>query len=174
MFIISAKDASVAFITGDFEKAEDDPRDDADILNRLDAQEIYSLKQWQDFYEKEYKFVGRLEGNMYDKRGQPTDYHGQVLERIQAAIAEKQRDELLRTQYPPCNIEYKEETGTRVWCSKQSGGIDRSWPGYPRKYFQVGKTDYRCACVPHDRLDDPALREYDNCDASEISCYYRV
>lgn len=111
---------------------------------------------------------------MYDKYGQPTEYYEKVMERIEAAIEQKKRDELLQTQYPPCNIEYKEETGTRVWCSNKSGGIDRTWSGYPRKYFQVGKSDYRCACVPIDRLNDAALREYDNCNPKEISCFYRV
>lgn len=164
----------MAFITGDFEADAAGTRDDSDVLHRLSAQEIYSLKQWQDFYDKTYVYLGRLSGWMFDKNGQPTDYHQQVLAKIEEAISEKKRDELLRAQYPPCNIEWKETTGTRVWCSKQSGGIDRAWTGLPRKYHEIGKTDYRCACVPNDRLNDPALRNYDDCAEDSTACFYNV
>ena len=37
-------------------------------------------------------------------------------------------------------------TGQRVWCTKKSGGIQRSWVGVPRKLFFPGRTE-RCACV---------------------------
>lgn len=164
----------MAFITGDFENDAPEKRDDADILGRLKAQEIYSLKQWQDFYDKTYTLVGRLAGKMYDQNGRTTDYYNKVMDEVDVAISEKRREEWLREQYPPCNIEWKEATGTRVWCSKQSGGIDRAWPGLPRKYFEVGKSDYRCACVPNDRLEDANLREYDGCDATETSCLYKA
>lgn len=118
--------------------------------------------------------MGRLAGKMFDPIGQPTDYYRSVMEQVEAAISEKQREELLRARYPPCNIEWKESTGTRVWCSQQSGGIDRAWTGYPRKYFEIGQTEYRCACVPDDRLSDTALREYENCESQQISCFYEA
>lgn len=143
-------------------------------MGRLKHQEIYSLKQWKEFYDKDYTFVGRLTGRIYDIDGNETPYYNNVMEQVAIAIAEKKRDELLRVQYPPCNIEWKEETGTRVWCSQQSGGIDRSWTGVPRKYFEAGKPDFRCACVPEEQLNDASLREYDNCDVKEISCLYKV
>lgn len=169
------KDASVAFITGDFEQsAEDKKYDDDDVLQRLSAQEIYSIHQWKQFYDKDYKFVGWLIGRFYTADGQKTDYMKKVEEQIEIAIAEKDRLKMLRKHYPPCNIEWKAETGTRVWCSELSGGIDRDFIGVPRKFFEVGKTEFRCACVPKDRLSDSLLQEYDNCDPKAIECLYTV
>lgn len=171
------KDASVAFITGDFEK---DPNaeqkyDDDDVLKRLKPQEIYSIFQWQKFYDKDYTFVGRLAGRYYGYDGQKTEYMQRVEQQIELAINEKEQQKMLRIKYPPCNIEWLgAETGTRVWCSKQSGGIDRDFVGVPRKFYEVGKTEYRCACVPNDRLDDPLLQQYDNCDSKSTECFYTV
>lgn len=174
MVIFIGKDASVAFITGEFEKKEDSEYDDDDVLKHLKAQEIYSIHQWKQFYIKDYTFVGFLIGRYYDSRGEKTDYMKRVEEQIDIAIAEKDRLELLRTHYPPCNIEWKAETGTRVWCTDQSGGIERAWAGVPRKFFEVGKSDFRCACVPEDKLDDGHVKEYDNCDPAAKECFYSV
>lgn len=97
-----------------------------------------------------------------------------VEQQIEIAIDEKERNVKLRVKYPPCNIEWKADTGTRVWCTNQSGGIDRDFVGFPRKFFEVAKSEYRCACVPSDRLEDTLLKEYDNCDRKSIECFYIV
>lgn len=164
----------MAFITGDFEKEQNSDNDDDDVLKRLKPQEIYSIHQWKQFYNKDYTFVGLLTGRFYDSDGQKTKYMEEVDKQIELAIAEKERMELLRVKYPPCNIEWKAETGTRVWCTKLSGGIDRDFVGFPRKFYEVGKPDFRCACVPGDRLGDTLLKEYDNCDPKAIECFYTV
>lgn len=171
---ITGKDASVAFITGDFEKDPNSDHKDDDVLKHLNAQEIYSIHQWKQFYDKDYKFVGLLTGRFYRLNGQKTEYMEKVEKQIEIAIAEKERQKMLRVKYPPCNIEWKVETGTRVWCTNQSGGIDRDFVGVPRKFYEVGRPDFRCACVPNDRLDDPLLKEYDNCDPKSIECFYTV
>lgn len=164
----------MAFITGDFEKDPSEDHDDDDVLKHLKAQEIYSIHQWKQFYEKDYTFVGLLTGRFYGNDGKKTEYMDKVEQQIEVAIAEKERMQLLRTKYPPCNIEWKAETGTRVWCTQQSGGIDRDFVGLPRKFFEVGKPDFRCACVPNDRLEDPLLKEYKNCDRKADECFYTV
>lgn len=162
----------MAFITGEFEKTADD--DDDDVLKKLSAQEIYSIHQWKQFYEKDYKFVGLLIGRYYNSDGSQTEYMDRVEIQVARAIKEKERQENLRSQYPPCNIEWRAETGTRVWCTEQSGGIDREWTGVPRKFFEAAKSDFRCACVPDDKLNDGRLKEYDNCDQNETTCFYTV
>lgn len=45
---------------------------------------IYQLDDWRQFYEKEekYPFVGVLEGELYDKDGNPTEQHQRVVEAI--------------------------------------------------------------------------------------------
>lgn len=164
----------MAFITGEFEKDPNSDTEDDDVLKSLTARDIYSLYQWKQFYDKDYTFVGLLVGRFYGYNGQKTEYMKKVEEQIEIAIAENKKNEQLRVKYPPCNIEWKPETGTRVWCTSQSGGIDRNFVGVPRKFFEIGKTDFRCACVPEDRLDDKQLKEYDNCDSTSIDCFYTV
>lgn len=164
----------MAFITGDFEPAEDSKYEVDDVLKHLKSEEIHSIHQWKQFYEKDYKFVGLLSGRFYGKDGKKTDYMLNVEKQIDIAIAEKERLKKLRAKYPPCNIEWKAETGTRVWCTNQSGGIDRDFVGVPRKMYEVGQADFRCACVPNDRLEDPLLKEYDNCDPESFECFYAV
>lgn len=168
------KDASVAFITGNFEPSEDPSHEDDDVLKHLKAQEIYSIQQWKGFYDKQYEFVGLLAGRFYDENGTKTAYTLEVERQVELAIAENERQEQLKNQYPPCNIEWKEATGTRVWCTTRSGGIDRDWTGVPRKFLEAGTTEFRCACVPEDQLEDARLKEYDDCEAEAIECYYRV
>ena len=51
-----------------------------------------------------------------------------------------------------------------------SGGEKRDWAGVPRMFFKPGQTDYRCACVDKQQLDDPRLRQYPGCDSSSASC----
>lgn len=173
---IAGKDASVAFITGDFEKDPnaDQIYDDDDVLKRLKPQEIYSIFQWQKFYDKDYTFVGRLTGRFYGYDGLKTEYMRRVERQIELAQAEKEQQKMLRIKYPPCNIGWTAETGTRVWCTKQSGGIDRDFIGVPRKFYEVGNSEFRCACVPNDRLNDPLLKQYDDCDPNSIECFYTV
>lgn len=143
-------------------------------MKHLTPQEIYSIHQWKQFYDKDYTFVGLLVGRFYGNDGEKTEYMEKVEEQIEIAIAEKERLQKIRVKYPPCNIEWKLETGTRVWCTNKSGGIDRDFIGMPRKFFEVGQPEYRCACVPFDRLDDPLLKEYDDCDQKSNECFYNV
>ena len=140
----------------------------------MKPQEIYSIHQWKQFYDKDYTFLGLLTGRFYRIDGTKTDYMKKVDEQIEIAIAEKEKHKQLRVKYPPCNIEWKAETGTRVWCTSQSGGIDRDFVGVPRRFYEVGKSEFRCACVPDDRLEDPLLKEYDDCDSKSVECFYVV
>lgn len=144
-----------------------------DVL-QLEPRDILGLVNWQQFYDKDYKRIGKLHGRYYDENGIETDYMRRVLEKRDVALEERKRDEAVKELYPPCNIEWKAETGTRVWCTSQSGGVTRSWMGVPRKYFEAGHTDYRCACVHSDKLADKNLKEYDDCDAKSVSCFYQA
>lgn len=49
--------------------------------------------------------------------------------------------------FPPCNSEWKKDTGGRVWCSTKSGGVTRDWVGVPRIYTDPTARGSRCACV---------------------------
>lgn len=127
----AGRDASRAYITGDF--SEEGLTDD---LHGMSDESLQSFVQWVDFYEKDYRFVGKLAGRYYTNEGQPTD----ELRRVLAAVERAKEKEYLAKEaskiFPPCNSEWTQETGSRVWCSEKSGGIERTWSGVPRQYFE--------------------------------------
>ena len=88
--------------------------------------------------------------------------------------------------FPPCNAKYN---GTNlglipiwnVWCTSNSGGIQRNWVGVPRNYLR----QYRCVCVKdfgdslaepersvngRGDLDNENLMVYDSCDPKSPKC----
>lgn len=86
-------------------------------------------------------------------------------------MKQKEQEEYFKNDYPPCNVEYDIHTGTRVWCTKSSGGIDRDWAGFPIQYFQQESKTYVCVCVQKERFDLPHLRPYDNCNDQKHECF---
>jgi hypothetical protein len=61
-------DGSRAYVTGKF---KDDLTDDVDGLSES---QIADLFNWQDFYEKNYKYIGKVNGRFYDADGVATPY----------------------------------------------------------------------------------------------------
>lgn len=121
-----------------------------------------------------FKFKLKILFRFYNEKGHKTDYMRQYEDRVEEALEQKQRDEDLKQQFPPCNIEWKDETGTRVWCTAKSGGVERGWIGVPRKYYEPGTSGFRCACVHEELLNAKSLKQYENCEANAISCTYTV
>ena len=62
------------------------------------------------------------------------------------AHEEKDKDDIEKTMFPPCNVEWSQQEGSRFWCTVKSGGVHRQWVGVPRKLFYPGQTP-RCACI---------------------------
>ena len=62
---------------------------------------------------------GKVEGKFYDKNGNPTKYYYQAQKWIKAASKYKEEEDVFKEKYPMCNVDYKPEEGTRVWCSTQ-------------------------------------------------------
>lgn len=71
------------------------------------------------FYRKEYPFVGKLVGRYYDEHGSLTDYGRLVKKLIKNAEKEDENLQLEKIKFPPCNVEWNAESGTRVWCTKK-------------------------------------------------------
>lgn len=69
------------------------------------------------FYNKEYQLIGNLVGRYYNQFGEPTPYLHQMNKRIQEAQDEEQSLEIDKQTFPPCNIEWDADRGSRVWCS---------------------------------------------------------
>lgn len=140
----------------------------------MQPKDILSLSEWKKFYDKDYIYKGKLSGRFFDSQGKKTEYFEKVDEQIEIALKEKANDEQHQIDFPGCNIEWKSETGTKVWCTNKSGGIERDWIGVPRKYFELGKTSFRCVCVEGEQLALPNLKEYDDCHPESLFCYYKL
>ncbi|XP_059208104.1 neuferricin isoform X2 [Centropristis striata] len=161
------KDASLAFITGDF--TESGLTDDVSSLSPL---QVVALYDWLAFYQRDYQAVGVLTGRFYTETGQPTE----ALLQVEASRAEGQRikaqSEAEMLRFPACNSEWSAARGGRVWCSTKSGGVQRGWTGVPRKLFSPGSSGVRCVCVedPSAADDDPNMHKYDGCPSHADSC----
>ncbi|XP_006806834.1 neuferricin [Neolamprologus brichardi] len=164
---MAGKDASLAFITGDF--TESGLTDDVSSLSPL---EVVALYDWLAFYQRDYQHVGVLIGRFYNEAGAPTE----ALLRVQASLAEGKKlqaqSEAERIRFPSCNSEWTAASGGRFWCSTKSGGVARHWAGVPRKLFSPGSSGVRCVCVedPIAAEEDPNLQKYDGCPAHAESC----
>jgi predicted heme/steroid binding protein len=80
--VFAGREANVPFITGRFSEEEANQS-----VEELKPEEIGSLDHWRDFYatEEKYSFVGFLDGDFYDKDGNPTELN----KRVQAIVAEE-------------------------------------------------------------------------------------
>lgn len=166
----TGRDGSLAFITGDF--SENGMKDD---ISSLTPQQIKSLNSWIDFYTKSYSYKGKLIGNFYNSDGSPAAgfYY------LEAKLKQAEENESIEAEknriFPPCNVEWKPETGSRVWCTTSSGGIHRNWIGVPRMYFEnPSLKQHRCACVNLEsrkyQENKANFREFDECPSDSTSC----
>ncbi|XP_041947669.1 neuferricin isoform X5 [Alosa sapidissima] len=163
------KDASRAFVTGDFTEAGL-----TDDVSDLSPSQIVALYDWLTFYQKDYTPVGRAEGYFYSADGEPTEALRQVEVALEQGLQLKAQAQAHSVQYPPCNTEWS-SAGGRVWCSTQSGGVKREWVGVPRKLFSPGSSRSHCVCLQQElsRSDNPNLQEYSGCPAEAESCFVR-
>uniref|UniRef100_A0A1B6C9H9 Neuferricin n=1 Tax=Clastoptera arizonana TaxID=38151 RepID=A0A1B6C9H9_9HEMI len=176
MILRYGRDASRSFVTGDF--TEEGLSDD--VID-LQYEDLRGLKQWLEFYYKEYVYKGKLAGRYFDSNGLPTLYNHKLTARIEEADKNEENKLQSKLMYPPCNVEWSVEDGSRVWCTTSSGGIDRDWVGVPRKLYLPGQNKYRCACVnllhssntfPADNtLRNGNLEEYTGCHPKSSSCH---
>lgn len=163
--IFIGRDASRNFIDGKFNQ-----EDASDHVINLNDKELLSLRHWLKFYKKEYKKVGILIGRYYNEDGSLTPYGKEVKSLIKAAEKTKDSEMELKKKYPPCNAEFSVAKGSRVWCSKRSGGIERDWVGVPREFYAPGSQSPRCACIKEDNLDLRNINVYKNCEFNSPSC----
>uniref|UniRef100_A0A182UI16 Cytochrome b5 heme-binding domain-containing protein n=1 Tax=Anopheles melas TaxID=34690 RepID=A0A182UI16_9DIPT len=168
MFI--GHDATRSFVTGEFDQYTVELSD----VSALKGTELEQLLTWKDFYDKTYQYVGKLVGRYFDPVGQETPYYRYVLER--AAKAKESKDD--SSKYPSCNVEWKVDMGTRVWCTNRSGtGHERSWVGHPRKVAESnaaeteanGRSVQFCACVPEE-VSEPHYVPFPGCEETAKSC----
>ncbi|KAG5683939.1 hypothetical protein PVAND_013195 [Polypedilum vanderplanki] len=167
------KDASKAFITGEFD-AKNGKSNALDHVLSLSPSELVSLKKWRDFYIENYDFVGRLIGRFYEPDGTPTEYFWAIDRKIQFGLKQQEEEANFQREFPPCNMEYKREKGTRFWCTTQSGGVERELAGYPIQLFNQDAKTFSCICTEKENFELPQFRKYENCDDKIRSCFVPV
>jgi hypothetical protein len=93
--VFVGKDANVPFITGNFTDIEAEKS-----ITTLTPKQMLNLETWTDFYDKEdkYPFVGVLEGELYDKDGQPTAVMAEVKQKIEEARIEREEQKKKRKE----------------------------------------------------------------------------
>ena len=74
-------------------------------------------------------------------------------------------------RFPSCNSEWTQEKGiVRLWCTTESGGVQRSWSGYPRLVLNPNTNTEACACVSENDLNHPNVKLYAKCDPKSTTC----
>lgn len=125
--MFTGKDASRAFITGDFSEAglvDDLSGLGSESFNGVQGKETLtmrfssfshspntsiSLPEWSDFYAQNYRRVGRLVGAFYDQNGCPTGQVSFVEEQLEKAKQANLDDQYENELFPPCNLEYNNQ-----------------------------------------------------------------
>jgi predicted heme/steroid binding protein len=154
--MFAAKDASRAYLSGDFSESELN-----DKIDDLPKESYSAIREWSDFYKSEYEVVGKLIGRFYDDFGCATAELSTAMDLVEKALQSNQEQELDDVIFPPCNSEWKQsESVTRVWCTETSGGPKRDWVGKPRRLFLPKFDSYRCACVKDFGLPTVSSIEY--------------
>ena len=164
----AGNDGSRAYVTGEFT-----PEGCHDDVSDFSGEQMIGVEHWLDFYKKhaEYTRVGLLVGPYFADSGSETSLRVAVLQRA----AQQRKDEVSMKTLPGCNSVFEAATEHQpardeVWCSSDSGGINRHWIGLPRiEQGQQGRAN-RCVCVPEDRLLDEGLSVYPNCPPEANRC----
>lgn len=64
-------------------------------------------------------FVGKLIGKYYDESGKATRYNKLIKTLLKDAENQKQNEDLEKRKFPPCNVEWNAEQGTKFWCTNR-------------------------------------------------------
>ena len=170
----AGRDASAAFATGETEGAGL-----TDDVSALSDEEKDGVAGWHGFYmnHTNYTYVGSLIGRYYDAQNNSLNaFPWEALRQRTEMVAERKR------MLPTCNSKWTQATGSEVWCTTKSGGIERDWVGVPRLYkpsldpvvLAVGGDPQadRCACAsPQDAAKTlPHLVLYAGCELTATRC----
>lgn len=61
---------------------------------------------------------GVVKGRFYDKNGKETVYYKELLHRINQCEEDKKASKEQDSKYPPCNISWNPNDGSKVWCTR--------------------------------------------------------
>lgn len=190
----AGKDASRAFVTGEFKEGTSGLLDD---ITDLGTSSFTGIKDWASFYNKEYTRIGRVVGTYYDSEGCPTSAIKIIQDKYDQLEKEAESQKQMDIQYPPCNNEWSQESQTtRFWCTNLSGGVKRDWVGLPKKMFFPGTQESRCACIKspaerdaeeakkkksgkeepgilYEEEENPLVQDYEGCHTQSVQCFVK-
>lgn len=63
--------------------------------------------------------TGKLVGRYYDKNGKPTGYSHKLQLKLKEAEKDEKDKNAYKLMFPPCNVEWTPEQGSRVWCTSK-------------------------------------------------------
>lgn len=159
------KDASRAFITGDFQA---DLHDDvADFT----PEQCKGLVGWRDFYRKHetYKYRGRVSGRFYTSSGGATSLLGRVEAAAARAKSAEQIQREMEAQYVSCNTRWTEAEGSTVWCD--GGAYPRKVTLTPPPGAEVSPSAPRTKCACFQEVGWSDLRQvYEGCRPDAHTC----
>ncbi|XP_011863598.1 PREDICTED: neuferricin isoform X2 [Vollenhovia emeryi] len=104
-YAFTGRDASLAFITGEFDAAGL-----TDDTSSLSPRQVKALDDWLQFYKANYIYKGKLHSRYYDQDGSPTAEFYEVQEKLLFAKREKALEEEQDRMFPPCNVEWNLDT----------------------------------------------------------------
>ena len=181
----AGRDATRAFSTG-----EDSAEGLTDAVDGLDVEALKAIAGWHEFYMKHETYTRRgiVVGRHYDASGAALGIFPWARLKLH-----EQREEEMKRALPECNSRWTQATGSEVWCSTRSGGIEREWVGVPRLYSpsldpRMQPADGepaesgtgspardRCVCASDELVAQapPYLRAYEGCEGSAERCVVR-
>ncbi|XP_022120434.2 neuferricin [Pieris rapae] len=161
------KDGTRSLVTGNF---KDESEEKYHVLD-LKCDDIFAIINWRKTFREKYLYVGMVKGRYYASDGTETEYMKKFKIKLKECKEEKEKLQKQNQSYPPCNVAWSEADGTRVWCSKSSGGIQRSWIGVPRQLYTPGDKKPKCVCI---KEDTNMLKPYHGCLSTSTECYINV
>ena len=63
--------------------------------------------------------AGKLAGRYFTDEGEATAYKEQADRWLLDAVANKAKEASEKQLFPPCNSEWSQDEGTRVWCTNK-------------------------------------------------------
>jgi len=164
--VFAGRDASRAFVTGEFDKNKKDLDDVSTLSNR----DLKAVDDWRVFYleHKAYRRMGVLstsnpQRSFYDKYGNPTPVLKEVWRRLEQQREVEAANKAQQQEYPNCNSHWAQNKGGKLWCDGDK---------VPRIGTLSSDMGERCACY------DPAfaaqktdvLRVPNDCDPRATTC----
>ena len=112
--VFAGRDSTPSFVTGVFSREEA-----TDDVSALSPEEMMGVKDWMDFYRKDYTYVGRLVGRYYDSHGEPTPALLQARQKIKEGQRLRKLQEGENKRFPGCNSRWSQDEGSTVWCTNE-------------------------------------------------------